>query len=94
MIVAESEHFEFVFPDSDGVVMASKRTVSVWSQNGTTVLFPIRPTMLGEIPISVRAISSYTSDALYRTVLVKVEHLSLQPLESDTRPCTDSYCTV
>ncbi|XP_042565902.1 CD109 antigen [Clupea harengus] len=73
VIVAESEHFEFVFPDSDGVVMASKRTVSVWSQNGTTVLFPIRPTMLGEIPISVRAISSYTSDALYRTVLVKPE---------------------
>ncbi|KAL2081856.1 hypothetical protein ACEWY4_021674 [Coilia grayii] len=71
--VAESESFEFVFPDSEGLSMASKRTVTVWSQNGTTVFFPIRPTALGEIPLSVKAISSYSSDAVYKTILVKPE---------------------
>ncbi|XP_041951100.1 CD109 antigen isoform X1 [Alosa sapidissima] len=73
VIVAESASFEFVFPDTDGVSMASTRTVSVWSQNGTSVLFPIRPTVLGEMPISVKAISSYNSDAVHKTVLVKPE---------------------
>ncbi|XP_063078470.1 CD109 antigen [Engraulis encrasicolus] len=91
--VAESQSFEFVFPDSEGLSMAAKRTVTVWRQNGTTVLFPIRPTALGEIPLSVQAITSYSSDAVFKTVLVKPEgieqsftqtvFLELPPSESD-----------
>eukprot|EP00063_Salmo_salar_P085526 XP_014060361.1 PREDICTED: CD109 antigen [Salmo salar] len=73
VIVSQSDSFEFVFPDNEGLSMASTRTVSVGSQNGTSVLFPIRLLVLGEIPISVEAKSSVASDAVRRMVLVKPE---------------------
>lgn len=69
MIVSQSDSFEFVFPDNEGLSMASTRTVSVGSQNGTSVLFPIRPLVLGEIPIS-----SVASDAIRKMVLVNVQN--------------------
>ncbi|CAB1342754.1 unnamed protein product [Coregonus sp. 'balchen'] len=62
----ESHSFEFVFPDNEELSKASTRTVSVWSQNGTSVLFPIRPLALVEIPVSAVA-----SDAVSKMVLVK-----------------------
>ncbi|XP_041716976.2 CD109 antigen [Coregonus clupeaformis] len=73
VIVAQSDSFDFVFPDNEELSMASTRTVSVESQKGTSVLFPIRPLVLGEIPISVKAKSSVASDAVRRMVLVKPE---------------------
>ncbi|KAM9551472.1 CD109 antigen isoform 1-T1 [Salvelinus alpinus] len=75
VIVSQSDSFEFVFPDNEELSMASTRTVSVGSQNGTSVLFPIRLLVLGEIPISVEAKSSVASDAVHRMVLVKPEGL-------------------
>uniref|UniRef100_A0A8K9XLK3 CD109 molecule n=1 Tax=Oncorhynchus mykiss TaxID=8022 RepID=A0A8K9XLK3_ONCMY len=75
VIVSQSDSFEFVFPDNEELSMASTRTVSVGSQNGTSVLFPIRLLALGEIPISVEAKSSVASDAVRRMVLVKPEGL-------------------
>ncbi|KAM4632857.1 CD109 antigen [Polymixia lowei] len=75
VIVAESESFEFIFPDSEGLAMASTRQLSVGSQTGTSVLFPIKPLVLGEIPISVKARSSVASDAIRKMVLVKPEGL-------------------
>ncbi|XP_028809377.1 CD109 antigen isoform X2 [Denticeps clupeoides] len=73
VIVAESDTFEFVFTDIAGIPMASTRTVSVWSQNSTSVLFPIRPITPGELPISINAISTFKSDSLFQTILVKPE---------------------
>lgn len=73
VIVSQSDSFEFVFLDNEELSMASTRTVSVGSQNGTSVLFPIRLLALGEIPISVEAKSSVASDAVRRMVLVKVQ---------------------
>uniref|UniRef100_A0A8D3A5V8 CD109 molecule n=1 Tax=Scophthalmus maximus TaxID=52904 RepID=A0A8D3A5V8_SCOMX len=71
--VAESDTFEFVFPDNEELPMPSVRRVSVGSQGGTSVLVPIRPLVLGEIPVSVKAMSSAASDLVRRTVLVKAE---------------------
>lgn len=73
MIVAESDGFEFIFPDSEAVAMASVRRVYVEGEGGATVLIPIRPLVLGDIPISVKAMSSAASDYVRRTVLVKVQ---------------------
>ncbi|KAJ8356094.1 hypothetical protein SKAU_G00188880 [Synaphobranchus kaupii] len=73
VIVAESESFEFVFNTS--LSMASRQTVYVGSQDSTTVRFPIRPKILGEILISVEAFSSISYDSLKRKVLVKPEGL-------------------
>uniref|UniRef100_UPI0037E8B219 CD109 antigen n=1 Tax=Semicossyphus pulcher TaxID=241346 RepID=UPI0037E8B219 len=75
VIVADSETFEFVFPDNEEISMPSVRMVSVGSQSGASVLIPIRPLVLGEIPISVKAMSSVASDFVRKTVLVKAEGL-------------------
>ncbi|XP_070782389.1 CD109 antigen [Enoplosus armatus] len=75
VIVAQSETFEFVFRDNEELSMPSVRQVSVGSQSGASVLIPIRPLVLGEIPVSVKAVSSVASDFVRRTLLVKAEGL-------------------
>ncbi|XP_061097670.1 CD109 antigen [Conger conger] len=73
VIVAESEAFDFDnVPDHD-LSMASTQTVYVGSQDSATALFPLRPKMLGEIPISVKAISAVSSDAIIKNILIKPE---------------------
>ncbi|KAG7460634.1 hypothetical protein MATL_G00200810 [Megalops atlanticus] len=73
VIVAQSESFEFVSPDNEGISMASVQRVVVRSQDSSSVLFPIRPRILGEMPISVKALSTISSDAVVQKVLVKPE---------------------
>uniref|UniRef100_A0A8C1EJF4 CD109 molecule n=1 Tax=Cyprinus carpio carpio TaxID=630221 RepID=A0A8C1EJF4_CYPCA len=75
VVVAESWMFEFVSPDNGGFSLDNVRKASVLSNNITTLLFPIRATALGEIPISVKATSVYSSDWVYKTILVKPEGL-------------------
>ncbi|XP_076612690.1 CD109 antigen [Chaetodon auriga] len=75
VIVAHSDTFEFVFPDNEGLSMPTVRHVSVGSQSGASVLIPIKPLVLGEIPVSVKAMSSAASDFVRTTVLVKPEGL-------------------
>ncbi|KAE8286436.1 CD109 antigen 150 kDa TGF-beta-1-binding protein [Larimichthys crocea] len=58
VIVAQSDTFEFLFPDNNEIPMPSSRRVLVRSQSGTSVLIPIKALVLGEIPISVKAVSS------------------------------------
>ncbi|CAL8395081.1 unnamed protein product [Gadus morhua 'NCC'] len=73
--VAYSASFEFVFPDVPGLQMASLREVLVKRNGGTNLKIPIRPLALGQMPISVKAMSSQASDAIRRNVLVKAEGL-------------------
>ncbi|MEE6476482.1 hypothetical protein FKM82_011089 [Ascaphus truei] len=53
--------------------MGSQQVVSVPSQEGKNVFFPIRPIQLGKIPITVKAISPLASDAVTQKLLVKAE---------------------
>ncbi|XP_057209891.1 CD109 antigen isoform X2 [Triplophysa rosa] len=73
VVIAESPMFEFVSPDGEEYSLANVRKVYVMSQNMTSILFPIRATVLGVIVFSVKATSIYTSDLVYKTVLVKPE---------------------
>ncbi|XP_025998933.1 CD109 antigen isoform X3 [Astatotilapia calliptera] len=73
--VAQSETFEFVFPDNEQLSTPGVHPVFVKSESGATVLVPIRPLVLGEIPISVKANSDAVSDSVHTTVLVKAEGL-------------------
>uniref|UniRef100_A0A3Q4GPP8 CD109 molecule n=1 Tax=Neolamprologus brichardi TaxID=32507 RepID=A0A3Q4GPP8_NEOBR len=73
--VAQSETFEFVFPDNEQLSMPGVHPVFVKSESGATVLVPIRPLVLGEIPIFVKANSDAVSDSVHTTVLVKAEGL-------------------
>lgn len=73
VIVTESETFEFVFPNNEESYMPGVREVNVMSQGGASVLIPIKPLVLGEIPISVKAVSAVASDKVIRKLLVKVK---------------------
>ncbi|XP_034755218.1 CD109 antigen [Etheostoma cragini] len=75
VIIAGSSTFEFVIPDIEGMSMDVVRDVSVGSQNVASVLVPIKPLVLGMIPVSVKAISAAASDFIRRMVLVKAEGL-------------------
>ncbi|XP_062266931.1 CD109 antigen isoform X1 [Platichthys flesus] len=71
--VAQSDTFQFVFPDVEGLSMPGIRRLSMRSQSGGAVLIPIKPLVLGEIPVSVKAKSHAASDFVRRTLLVKAE---------------------
>ncbi|XP_069579786.1 CD109 antigen [Brachyistius frenatus] len=75
VIVAQSDTFEFVFPDNEALATPSVRQVLVESESGATVLVPIRPLVLGEIPVSVKAMSEAATDFVRTTLLVKAEGL-------------------
>ncbi|XP_034059076.1 CD109 antigen-like isoform X2 [Gymnodraco acuticeps] len=75
VIVAENDTFEFVFPDNGELPMPNVRKVSLGSQRGASLLIPIRPLVLGEISVSVKALSAAASDFVTKTVLVKAEGL-------------------
>ncbi|XP_014864582.1 PREDICTED: CD109 antigen-like [Poecilia mexicana] len=53
--------------------MASVRRLLVEPEGGATVLVPIRPLVLGDVPIAVKAVSSAAADFVRTTVLVKAE---------------------
>ncbi|XP_046691610.1 CD109 antigen isoform X1 [Silurus meridionalis] len=71
--VDESIMFEFVTSAGNESVLESIRQVSVWSQNSSVVVFAIRATQLGQMPISVKASSLYASDSVLQTIVVKPE---------------------
>ncbi|KAM8846122.1 CD109 antigen [Synchiropus picturatus] len=75
VVVAESDAFQFVFPDSEDLLVPTVRRVLVRSQSGASVLVPIRPLVLGQMLVSVSASTTSTSDLVTRTVLVKAEGL-------------------
>lgn len=57
---------------SDINATGHQQTILVPSEDGATVVFPVKPTHLGEIPITVTAISPAASDAITQKILVKV----------------------
>ncbi|XP_068021293.1 CD109 antigen [Melanerpes formicivorus] len=67
------EAFEIILTSNEINATGNQESVSVPSEDGKTLQFPIRPKQLGEIPIRVTATSSAASDAVLQTVLVKAE---------------------
>ncbi|XP_042302267.1 CD109 antigen [Sceloporus undulatus] len=70
-----SDTFEILIISNDINAMGNQRSVWVPSEDGKTVIFPIKPKQIGEIPFRVTAISPVASDALLQKVLVKAEGL-------------------
>ncbi|XP_054849093.1 CD109 antigen [Eublepharis macularius] len=69
-----SDTFE-IFISNDINATDNQRSVWMPSEDGKTVVFPIKPTQIGEIPIRVTAVSAFASDAIIQKVLVKAEGL-------------------
>ncbi|XP_054470350.1 CD109 antigen-like [Anoplopoma fimbria] len=73
VLLAQSEAFEFVLADKGDASVVNAQKLSVGSHMSASALFPIRPAALGEMEISVDAVSAEASDSLVWRVLVKPE---------------------
>lgn len=77
LILDMNDAFEIILTSNEINATANQQSISVPSEDGKTVQFPIKPKQLGEIRIKVTAISSAASDAVIQKVLVKVSSLQL-----------------
>ena len=72
VIIEKSDKFDILMALNEVNATEHQLTIVVPSEDGATVLFPIRPTHVGEIPLTVGAVSPAASDAVTQRVLVKV----------------------
>ncbi|NXQ27194.1 CD109 protein, partial [Alaudala cheleensis] len=75
VILDMNDAFEIILTSNEINATANQQSISVPSEDGKVVQFPIKPKQLGEIPIKVTATSSAASDAIIQKVLVKAEGL-------------------
>ncbi|XP_075058733.1 CD109 antigen-like isoform X2 [Mixophyes fleayi] len=74
MVTLESSNtFEIIVPNNNTGTVAGQQNVTVASEGAATVLFPVKPKVLGNITITVKATSKAASDVLTKTIIVKAE---------------------
>ncbi|XP_042356057.1 CD109 antigen-like [Plectropomus leopardus] len=73
LLVAQSEAFEFVLADKGDVSVVNAQKLTLGSHASASALFAIKPKDLGEMEISVDAVSAEASESLIGRVLVKPE---------------------
>uniref|UniRef100_UPI0037E7D34F CD109 antigen-like n=1 Tax=Semicossyphus pulcher TaxID=241346 RepID=UPI0037E7D34F len=73
VLLAQSEAFEFVLADRGEASVLNAQKLTLGSHVSAVAMFPIRPVALGEMEISVDAISADASDSLVWRVLIKPE---------------------
>ena len=72
VIIEKSDAFDILMASNEINATGHQQTILVPSEDGATVVFPIRPTRLGAVPITVTAVSPAASDAVTQRILVKV----------------------
>ncbi|KAM5284464.1 CD109 antigen isoform 1-T4 [Hipposideros larvatus] len=90
VIIEKSDQFEILMASNEINATGHQQTIVVPSEDGATVLFPVRPTHLGEIPVTVTAISPAASDAITQRILVKAEGIEKLYSQSILLDLTDS----
>uniref|UniRef100_A0A8C9E7D5 CD109 antigen n=1 Tax=Phocoena sinus TaxID=42100 RepID=A0A8C9E7D5_PHOSS len=90
VIIEKSDTFDILMASNEINVTGHQQTVLVPSEDGATVLFPVRPTRLGEMPITVTAVSPAASDAVTQRILVKAEGIEKSYSQSILLDLTDS----
>nr|XP_061824601.1 CD109 antigen-like isoform X2 [Nerophis lumbriciformis] len=73
LLLSQSEAFEFVLEKHGDDAVLNVQTLILEGYVSATALFPIRPVALGEMELSVDAVSVNCSDSLVWRVLVKPE---------------------
>ncbi|XP_049751394.1 CD109 antigen isoform X1 [Elephas maximus indicus] len=90
VIIEESDKFDILVTSNEVNATGYQQTILVPSEDGATLLFPVRPTHLGEIPITVTAVSPTASDALTQKILVKAEGIEKSYSQSILLDLTDN----
>nr|XP_020464229.1 CD109 antigen-like [Monopterus albus] len=71
IMLSQTKAFKFVMEKKEGVSVINAQTLTIGSHASASVLFPIRPVVLGEMEISVDAISEEASDSIVWSLIVK-----------------------
>ncbi|XP_007943411.1 CD109 antigen [Orycteropus afer afer] len=87
--IEESDKFDILMTLNEMNDTGHQQTILVPSEDGATVLFPVKPTCLGEIPITVRAVSPIASDAITQKIVVKAEGIEKSYSQSILLDLTD-----
>lgn len=74
MLLTQTKAFQFVLETRENVSVVNAQKLNVGSLRSAYALFPIRAVALGEMEITVDAISAQASDNLVQRVSVKVTH--------------------
>ncbi|XP_061062881.1 CD109 antigen [Eubalaena glacialis] len=90
VIIEKSDAFDILMASNEINATGHQQAVLVPSEDGATVLFPVRPTHLGEMPITVTAVSPAASDAVTQRILVKAEGIEKSYSQSILLDLTDS----
>ncbi|XP_037375872.1 CD109 antigen [Talpa occidentalis] len=90
VIIEKSEQFDILMTSNEINATGHQQTILVPSADGATVLFPVKPRQLGEIPITITAISPAASDAITRRILVKAEGIEKSYSQSILLDLTDN----
>ncbi|KAK2498196.1 hypothetical protein MC885_008429 [Smutsia gigantea] len=90
VIIEKSDTFDILMAPKETNATGHQQDILVPSEDGATLLVPVRPTRLGEIPITVRAVSAAASDAVTQRILVKPEGIEKSYSQSILLDLTDS----
>lgn len=90
VIIEESDKFDILMASNEVNATEHQQTILVPSEDGVTILFPVKPTHLGEILITVTAISLAASDAITQRILVKGEGIEKLYSQSILLDLTDN----
>ncbi|KAG3289801.1 hypothetical protein H1C71_026086 [Ictidomys tridecemlineatus] len=90
VIIKKSDGYDILLTSNEINATGHQQTILVPSEDGATVVFPVRPTHLGEIPITVMAISPTASDAITQRILVKAEGIEKSYSQSILLDLTDN----
>ncbi|XP_072822377.1 CD109 antigen isoform X2 [Vicugna pacos] len=90
VIIEKSDDFDILMASNEINATGHQQTIQVPSEDGVTVLFPVRPTHLGEIPVTVTAVSPAASDAVTQRLLVKAEGIEKSYSQSILLDLADS----
>ncbi|XP_033844625.2 CD109 antigen [Periophthalmus magnuspinnatus] len=73
LLLAESDAFEFVMAERGSLSVVNAQKLTLGSHVSAKAMFPVKVTALGEVDISVDAVSADASESLVWTVFVKPE---------------------
>nr|XP_045016056.1 CD109 antigen isoform X3 [Jaculus jaculus] len=90
VIIEKSDSFDILLTTNEINATGHQQTLLVPREDGTTLLFPVKPMRLGEIPITVVAISPSASDAVTQKILVKAEGIEKSYSQSILLDLTDN----
>nr|NP_001027688.2 alpha-2-macroglobulin homologue precursor [Ciona intestinalis] len=76
LTLTESNKFVLLRPGNNSAAVGFSRRITVPASGSVSVKFPVRMETLGEIPITMTAISEIASDALTRKVFVQPEGIA------------------